>query len=678
MQEKIQKLKNLIEEANHYRDLYYNQDISAISDEQYDALFDEIRELEKETGIVFKNSPTNSVGYSVVSELKKYIHETPLLSLEKTKSIAELIGFTESGDCYLGLKLDGLTTELIYENGELVLAATRGDGIEGEEVTHNAFHIDGIPHKIRYNGRLRIVGESVLKLDDYQRLVEERGEDSPCRNIASGSIRQLSSKVCAERKLFFTPFNVLEGLNEYKNKTDQLTHLHTLGFELNHMVKLPKNNPNNPYTEEYIEETIKSLEEKAKLDKLPIDGMVITYDNIAYGKSLGRTEHHFKDGLAFKFYDEKQPTIFRGVELNPTRTGMVSIKILFDEVILDSAKVSRATGHNVDIFEKHQFGIGDEILVCKANQIIPHVSENVTKSGTYQLPMICPCCGSQLVIKAPKDARFLFCENADCPAKAVRKFEHFASKSGLNIDGISASTLEKFLDLGWLRSYKDIFNLSAYYTEILSMEGFGELSYNNLVDAIEKSRKVKLENYLTAIGIPNVGKKTARDISRHFKGDYQKFMDAVNSGYDFTVIPEVGDIINRSIHEAFKDDMFLRMINGLDMELTFVSANTKVSNENAQMSLTGNVEGGQMEGSLVGGSDKLAGKTFVVTGSLVNYTRDTIVEAIENNGGVCTGSVSKKTDYLLAGEKAGSKLAKAQSLGVKVITEEEFEAMIKN
>lgn len=672
MQEKIKTLKNLIKEANHYRDLYYNQDISAISDEEYDALFDKIKALEEETGVLFKDSPTNSVGYSVVSDLKKYTHETPLLSLDKTKMVSDLISFTENGDCYLGLKLDGLTTELIYENGELVMAATRGDGFEGEDVTHNALHIEGIPHKIRYNGRLRIVGETVLKLDDYQRLVEERGEDSPCRNIASGSIRQLSSKVCAERKLFFTPFNVLEGLEEYEKKTDQLAHLNTLGFELNHLVTIPKNNSATPYSEEYIENAIKYLEEKAKESKLPIDGMVITYDNIAYGRSLGRTEHHFKDGLAFKFYDEKQTTIFRGVELNPTRTGMVSIKILFDEVILDSAKVSRATGHNVDIFENHKFGIGDEILVCKANQIIPHVSENITKSGTYQLPMVCPCCGSQLVIKAPKDARFLFCENTDCPAKAVRKFEHFASKSGLNIDGISASTLEKFLDLGWLRSYKDIFNLSAYYTEIVNMEGFGELSYTNLVDAIEKSRNVKLENYLTAIGIPNVGKKTARDISRHFKGDYGKFMDAINGDYDFTVIPEIGDIVNRSIKEAFKDEMFLRMINGLDMELHFVST-ANVSNGNAQMSLTTNADG--MDGGSVG-SSKLDGKIFVVTGSLVNYTRDTIVEAIENNGGICTGSVSKKTDYLLAGEKAGSKLAKAQSLGVKVITEEEFKAMI--
>ena len=692
MQEEILKLKNLIQLANHYRDMYYNHDISEISDEEYDALFDEIKALEDKTGVIFHNSPTNSVGYSVVSELEKYVHETPLLSLAKTKLVGDLIKFATAGDCFLGLKLDGLTTELIYEDGKLVLASTRGDGNEGENVTHNALHISGIPHSIGYKERLRVVGESVLLLDDYKALVEKTGEDSPARNIAAGSIRQLSSKVCAERKLSFIPFNVLDGLKEYDNKTDQLTHLSQLGFELVDFVQFPKKDI-DIFTEDYFQSKIDELTEKAKLRKLPIDGLVLSYNNIEYGKSLGKTEHHFKDGIAFKFYDEKVPTIFRGVELNPTRTGMVSITILFDDVTLDNANVNRASGHNVDIFENFKFGIGDKITVYKANQIIPHVAENLTKSGSYELPMICPCCGSKLVIKAKKESRFLYCENDDCPAKAVRKFSHFVSKSGMNIDGLSSATLERFADMGWIKCFKDIYHLSDYREDIIDMDGMGEVSYNNLITAIEKSRNVKLTNYLTAIGITNVGKKTAKDIAKHFKDDYGKFMEAVETGYDFTIIQDIGDIVNRSIHEWYKDDISLRMIEGLSEELNFVTKNKNsvglvgrsndVSTDKGnQMSLFGLDDDTSSsaflqddEGVSVG-SDKLEGKTFVVTGTLKNYTRDSIVEAIEDNGGKCTGSVSKKTDYLLAGESAGSKLAKAQSLGVKVITEEEFEQMI--
>lgn len=649
-EEKIVRLKELIEKANYYCDMYYNHDTSVISDQEYDALFDEIAQLEKETGVILKNSPTQTVGYKTVSELEKYVHETPLLSLGKAKLISDLVSFMNKGKTYLGLKLDGLTTELIYENGELVMASTRGDGIEGEVVTHNAFHIEGIPHKIGYKERLRVVGESIMKLDDFENYVMQIGKVSPVRNIAAGSIRQFSSEVCAQRKLLFIPFSVLNGLEEFNSKIEKLDCLSTLGFEKNNLVVFEKP-VGKPYSEEEVQAKIDELVETAKNRLLPIDGLVLSYDDVAFSKSLGRTEHHFKDGIAFKFYDEKEETVFRGVELNPTRTGMVSITILFDEVIIDDAKVSRATGHNLDIFEDFKFGIGDKITVYKANQIIPQVDENLDKTGTYVLPDICPCCGSKLEARAKLEARYLYCSNEHCPAKMVQIFSHFVSKPCANIDGLSEATLEKFTEKGWIKTLKDIYHLVDYAAEIKAMDKFGEQSCNNLLTAIENSRKIKLENYITAIGIPNVGKKTARDIAKRFNGDYTAFMDALENGFDFTAIPEIGDIINASIHAWYENPFEQNMVSGLAEEMQFEIVNDTSS---------GNV---------------FDGKTFVVTGTLLNYTRDSIVEEIERLGGKCSSSVSKKTDYLLAGEKAGSKLEKAKSLGVKVITEQEFEQL---
>ena len=648
-EEIVIRLKELIEKANYYRDMYYNHDKSLISDEEYDALFDEIAQLEKETGVILKNSPTQSVGYKTVSKLPKYVHETPLLSLDKTKSITDLIDFMRKGDTYLGLKLDGLTTELIYENGELVMASTRGDGFEGEVVTHNAYHIEGVPHKIGYTERLRVVGETIIKLDDFEEYVKQVGEVSPVRNVAAGSIRQLSSEICAKRKLMFIPFSVLNGLDELKTKTEKLERLVSFGFEKNSYVCCEKSV--QTIRENEVQALVDGLIVEAQQRKLPIDGLVLSYNDVAYSRLLGRTEHHFKDGIAFKFYDEKKETTFRGIELNPTRTGMVSLTILFDEVIIDDAKVSRATGHNLDIIDDFKFGIGDKITVYKANQIIPQVAENLTKSGTYRLPEICPCCGAKLEAKAKLEARFLYCSNELCPAKMVRRFGHFASKPCANIDGLSEATLEKFVDKGWIKTIKDIYHLHEHAQEISSMEGFGELSCKNLLASIEKSRDMKLENYLTAIGIPNVGKKTAKDIAKAFDGDYRKFISALDEHFDFTTIDEIGDIINRSIHEWYRDAFEQSMVAGLADEINFKVETVSQS---------------------VGAFN---GKTFVVTGTLLNYTRDSIVEEIERLGGKCSSSVSKKTDYLLAGEKAGSKLEKAKSLGVKVITEQEFEQL---
>lgn len=646
----LNELKQSIELANHYRDMYYNHDISLVSDEEYDALFDKIARLEKETGVYYSDSPTQSVGYKTVSKLEKYIHETPLLSLDKTKLVNDLIEFMKKGSTTLGLKLDGLTTELIYEDGKLVMASTRGDGVEGENILHNALHIIGVPKEISYKSRLRVVGESIMRLDDYIEYCEKIGDDSPARNIAAGSVRQLSSQKCAERKIRFIPFAVLDGFENYENKSEKMEELKSLGFEHNNYAIFEQGD----FSEEYVQKIIDELIEVAKERKLPIDGLVLSYDNIEYGKSLGKTEHHFKDGIAFKFYDEKFETTFRGIELNPTRTGMVSLTILFDTVVIDNSDVSRATGHNIDIFESFKFGIGDKITVYKANQIIPKVAENLTQSNTYKLPMICPCCGSELVIRAPKDSRFLFCDNENCTAKLVRKFTHYVSKPCANIDGLSKATVERFVEKGWIKTFKDIYHLSNYRTEIIEMSGFGETSYNKLIASIEESKNIKLENYINAIGIPNIGKKTAKDISKYFGGDYSKFITAIEEKFDFSKIADIGEITNVSIYEWAEDEIAQSLILGLANELNFEIA--KSENQN----------------------NVFAGKTFVVTGSLMNYTRDSIVEEIEKYGGKCSSSVSKNTDYLLAGEKAGSKLEKAKKIGVTVITETEFENLKNN
>ena len=647
----VKNLKELIAKANHYRDMYYNHNTSVVSDEQYDAIFDEIARLESETGVIFPNSPTQSVGYKTVSKLQKYIHETPLLSLDKTQQVEDIAKFLKTGEAFLALKLDGLTTELIYENGELVLASTRGDGMEGEVVTHNALHIGGIPQKIAYKERLRVVGESFIHLDDFAAYIEETGEVTPVRNVAAGSIRQFSSEVCAKRNLSFIPFSVLDGLNEYQTKIEKLNGLQSFGFENNAYVLFDMN---KKYSLEDIQTAIDELVSIAKSKNIPIDGLVLSYNDIAYSKSLGKTEHHFKDGIAFKFYDEKVRTKFRGAELRPTRTGMVSITILFDNVTIDDADVSRATGHNYDIFNDFAFGVGDDIEVYKANQIIPQVHQNLTKSGTYKIPMICPCCGSKLVVRAKKEANFLFCDNQNCTAKAIRRFTHFVSKPCANIDGLSESTIERFVALGWIKNLSDIYRLENYRQEIMALEGFGELSCNNLLDAINHSRKMKLENYITAIGIPNIGKKTARDISDYFNGDYEAFECAIKNGFDFTNIQGIGDIINCSVHDWFADINEQSMVAGLIDEVEFIKE---------QKTVSGTV---------------FAGKVFVVTGTLLNYTRDSIVEEIEKYGGKVASSVSKKTDFLLAGEKAGSKLEKAIKLGVQVLSESDFETLKNN
>lgn len=651
---KVNQLKELIKKANHYRDMYYNHNTSLVSDEQYDALFDEIEALEKETGVIFPNSPTQSVGYKTVSKLQKYIHETPLLSLGKTQDISDIAKFMRDGETYLGLKLDGLTTELIYEDGELVLASTRGDGFEGEVVTHNAYHIGGIPKKISYKERLRVVGESFIRMDDFADYIAETGEVTPARNVAAGSIRQFSSEVCAKRKLFFVPFSVLNGFDNCQTKIEKMSELEKLGFERNFYVVFPQPT-NGDYTNDVIQNSIDYLVKCAKENGIPIDGLVLSYNDVKYSQSLGRTEHHFKDGIAFKFYDEKIKTKFRGVELRPTRTGMVSITILFDKVVIDDADVCRATGHNYDIFNEFQFGIGDVIEVYKANQIIPQVHQNLTKSNTYKIPMVCPCCGSELVVRAKKEANFLFCDNPKCTAKMIRRFAHFVSKPCANIDGLSESTIEKFVALGWIKNLSDIYKLHSHKQEIISLEGFGEQSCNNLLEAIENSRRMKLENYLTAVGIPNIGKKTARDIATHFGGDCRKFRDAVSNAFDFTNIQGIGDIIHRSIHEWFEDEFEQNMVAGLEDEIEFIAEQKTVSN-----------------------NINFSGKTFVVTGTLLNYTRDSIVVEIEKFGGKVVSSVSKKTDYLLAGEKAGSKLDKAKNLGITILTEDDFEKLKTN
>jgi DNA ligase (NAD+) len=655
--EQIKKLKQLITQCNQYRNEYYNLNSPSVSDVEYDKLFDEISQLEKETGCIFSNSPTQQVGYKVVSKLQKIQHSIPLLSLNKTKIMSEIEKFIGDNASLIMLKLDGLTVELEYDNGKLQKGSTRGDGYEGEDITHNISAFKNVPLEIDYKGYLKIVGEAIIYINDFDminsQLPEEEKYKTP-RNLVAGSVRQLDSEVCAKRCVYFIPFEVIEGLDDIINnysKTYKLSALFHLGFDRCESCTISGNNDPDFLR---LEEIFDYFRNKANGNYIPIDGIVVKYDDISYSNSVGETSHHKNDGIAFKFEDEVIETIFRGIELNPTRTGMISLTALFDEVEIDGTSVSRASVHNIDIFESFEFGVGDNITVYKANMIIPQIASNLTKSRTYQLPMDCPCCGYKMAIEAPKDARFLFCSNPDCPAKLLQRFVHFVSKPAMNIEGLSEATLEKFISKGWLKKFVDIYALK-YKTEIANMDGFGQKSFENLRDAIEKSEHVKMENFLVAMGIPNVGKTASKTISKYFKGDWFAFEKAILDGFDFTTLEDFGYIMHESIYHWYNNFKERVMWDSMTVMLDFIKPENTIATSNP-----------------------FVGKTIVVTGTLNNFTRDSIQEKIESLGAKAGSSVSSKTDYVLVGDKAGSKLTKAQELGVKVIIEDQFLRMISN
>lgn len=657
VQNDYEKLQELTARLNRYRDEYYNKNAPSVSDEVYDILFDDLRTLEQSLGIRMANSPTQTVGAPpAVSKLEKTTHSIPLLSLDKTKSSMDLLNFQGQQQILLMLKLDGLTVKLTYEDGHLVEAATRGDGNVGEIITHNARAISGVPAAIPYKQHLVVTGEAFIHTDDFEFVKEDLLDSSGnpyknSRNLAAGSVRLLNASECATRKVSFMPFNVLEGFDTEVKKSRKLFQLRSLGFKVCHFFVT-----NSLLTLEEIESAIQQLRDYAKENNIPIDGVVVTYNDIAYSKQCGRTGHHYKDGLAFKFEDEKFQTKLLDIEWNPSRSGEITPVAIFEPVEIDGCEVSRASLHNLSFIEELGLMPGDRILVSKRNMIIPHVEENLDGDWFDMeaiIPKTCPCCGQPTRIHIQNNTKTLFCDNPACETRRLRQFVHFVSQKAMNIEGLSEATLEKFISKGWVHSYMDLYRLDAHTTEIVKMDGFGEKSWANLWAAIQKSRDTTFERFLIGMDIPMIGNTASRALCQKFGGSLDAFEDAVNSNYDFSVLPDFGQTLNTNIHEWFS-----------------VEENWYIWEE---MKLMTRIENTRIETAVQSGP--FVGCTIVVTGKVEPYTRSGINAMIESLGAHAGSAVSKNTDYLVCGENAGSKLAKAQALGVKVLTPEQFFAM---
>ena len=657
-----QRVHHLTTVLNRYRHEYYNLNAPTVEDQVYDRLFDELAALEKETGIRMGNSPTQTVGYPAVSKLKKTTHTIPLLSLDKTKSSEELLAFMGEQGVLLMLKLDGLTIKLTYENGVLQEASTRGDGDEGEIVTHNVTGITGIPSHIPFKGRLVVTGEAFIRPSDFAvlqaTLVDSNGKPyKNGRNLAAGSVRLLDAKVCKERRINFMAFSVLEGFDNLALKSERLMQLWSLGFTVCHYLK-----SNRKMKLEELDMGIKMLQDYAKKYDVPIDGIVMSYNDVAYSKSCGRTEHHYKDGLAFKFEDDLFKTKLQTIEWTPTRTGEISPVAIFDTVEIDGCSVSRASLHNLSFIEALELRPGNRIIVSKRNMIIPHVEENLDR-GAFDLqsviPAKCPCCGEPTRIHINGETngtKTLFCDNPACETRRLRQFVHFVGEKAMNIEGLSEGTLEKLIGRGFLHSFMDIYQLDRYKDEIIKMDGYGERSWQRLWDAIQRSRDTTFERYMIAMDIPMVGNTASRTLSRQFNASLEAFEDAIFQQFDFTQLPDFGETLHKNIHAWFQSEENWYTWAELRNFVTIAPPVAPVP-----IAVPGN---------------PFMGKTVVVTGKVEPYSRTGINAKIEALGARAGSSVSSKTDYLICGENAGSKLEKAQSLGITVLTPAEFFRMI--
>lgn len=661
--EKHARIEELVSFLNKCCDEYYNKNNPTLSDAEYDALFDELSLLEQQTGYVLPNSPTVRPGYEVLSELNKVSHDIPLLSLAKTKSAADVYNMALQSDGYLALKLDGLTVKITYENGIITEAATRGDGEVGEDITHNAKVFVNVPKVIPYKEKLVVSGEAFIDIPTFHKINEqiENDEDkySTPRNLASGSVRQLDSAVCAARGVSFVPFNVLIGFDEYNSKLARIKKLNEFGFELIPNKILDKNDDEQTTLNKILE--LKSI---ADQKGYPIDGIVFTFDNVAFAKSQGKTSHHFKDGIAYKFGDPHFDTVLREIVWNISRTGQLTPIAEFDTVEIDNTNVERASLHNITFIENLKLLTGDKISVSKRNMIIPHVEKNISAESdgrdyyTAVVPTVCPVCNAPTQIKITENGdtpvKVLYCTNSNCGGRQVKKYTHFVSKSAMNIEGLSEATLMKFIALGWINSLCDIFKLHTHKDKIVVMEGFGEKSYQNLFDAIENAKNTQLSNLLVAVNIPLLGKNAAKTIEDIFGGSKDKFLEAINSRYNFTEIDGFGESINDEIYKWFDN----------------------IQNRDEFMALTEILTFKEVEKENIDTDNMFYAKTLVITGKFSKNSRDELTEIMQKLGAKVTGSVSGKTDFLLCGEDAGSKLAKAEKLGVRIIKEDELYTLI--
>jgi DNA ligase (NAD+) len=658
---KIERIKGLVTQLNQYRNEYYNSNKPSVPDSTYDNLFDELNQLENETKFILSNSPTQTVGFEVVSKLQKVTHKTPLKSLDKTKSIDELNKWINNKDIILMLKADGLTIELDYENGTLIEASTRGNGEIGEEITNNAKTFKNIPLSISFKGKLRISGEAIIHKNDFDeinsKLSEEEKYATP-RNLVAGSVRQLDSKICSERNVYFYAFNILECSEELDDsKYDNFHWLGNLGFFT------------IPYSSikfDIAQNNINNMQELAQEMNIPIDGLVVSFDSIKYSELLGETSHHPLHSLAFKFSDESETTILKEIEWSVGRTSVITPVAIFDTVILDNTEVSRASLHNLSIIEELELGIGDSISVIKANMIIPQIEDNFTRSNNLIIPDKCPSCGDKTIIDVKniegltftEPRKFLKCTNDNCPAKLVQKFAHFVSRNAINIEGLSEATLEKFINEGFITTFEDIYNINQYENEIIKMDGFGSRSYTKLIEAIEKSKDVKFENFIFALGINQIGLGGAKRLAKHFKNDINIFINEASiSPVYFTQIEDFGDITANAVYDYFQNKDNIGQVKELLKYVVIKQEEKKIDNN----------------------LKDLTGLTFVITGSVTTFkNRDEFKELVESLNGKVAGSVSNKTNYLVNNnvDSTTGKNKTAKELGVKIISELDFNIMI--
>lgn len=643
--DKKKRIKELVEILNKAAKSYYVDAVEIMPNIEYDKLYDELLELEKETNVVLSNSPTQNVGYEIAGELPKKAHESPILSLDKTKSVEDLREWLGDNKALLSWKMDGLTIVLTYRDGELAEAVTRGNGTIGEVITNNAKNFQNIPLKIEFKGELILRGEAIIKYSDFKR-INDAIEDATAkyknpRNLCSGSVRQLNPAITKSRMVYCNIFNVVkaDGIDFENSKAKQFEWVKNEGFDV----------VEYKFTDsKSIADDIAEFESKIESNDIPSDGLVLLLDDIALGERLGSTSKFPRNAMAFKWSDERQVTKLKYIEWSPSRTGLINPVAVFEPVELEGTTVSRASLHNVSIFEDLMLGVGDEISVYKANMIIPQVYENLTKSNTEKVPDTCPACGSHASIKQDNESKVLLCTNPDCQIKHIKQYALMASRDALNIDGLSESTLEKFLSKGFIKNDSDIFKLDRYKDEIVNMEGFGKRSYEKLMAALEEAKHTNVARFLYSLGINGIGSANAKMIAKYFDNDIDKIITAGKD--ELLEIEGIGEVLANSIVDFFKDSKNIENVKSLREVLIF-------------------------EAEESAGSDSFAGKVFVITGSLEHFTnRNELKELIEKNGGKVSGSVSSKTNFLINNDTASnsSKNKKAKELGVEIISEEDF------
>lgn len=650
MNKKIERINELVKKLNEAAKAYYQDAAEIMSNYEYDALYDELVSLEKETGIVLASSPTVNVGYEVLTELPKVRHEKPMLSLDKTKDVQALKEWTGEQKTLLSWKLDGLTIVLTYENGQLAKAVTRGNGEVGEVITNNAKVFKNVPLSISYQGNLVLRGEAVITYSDFYKINEEIEEadakyKNP-RNLCSGSVRQLNNEITAKRNVNFFAFSLVkaDGVDFENSHEKQMLWLKSQGFDIVEYETV---------TGETLEESVLRFASKIEANDIPSDGLVAIYDDIAYGESLGRTAKFPRNSIAFKWADEIRETTLKEIEWSPSRTGLINPVAIFEPVELEGTTVSRASVHNISVMEGLELGIGDTIEVYKANMIIPQIAENKTRSGMVHLPESCPVCGGRVQVRQIADAKALYCTNPECQAKKIKSFTLFVSRDAMNMEGLSEATLEKFIGKGFIHEFADIFKLSRFQKEIMEMEGFGEKSCKNLLASVEKARNTTLPRLIYALGIQNIGVANAKMLAKQYHYRIEELQAA--SAEELAAIDGIGEVIAGSIEAYFRNEKNQRILANLLAEVTLEKPE---ENKHVQV---------------------FEGMNFCITGSVEHFANRNEVKAlIEARGGKVTGSVTGKTNYLINNDTTSnsSKNKKAKELNIPIISEEDFLKML--